>query len=288
MSADLASLSLRERRELLRDSYRIGCEPGCTAPLNEEEQLLLNKVIQDYHETLRRTPRALQFLARHRLNEPAVIDAFQLGFADRSLCQRLPDSESLEGGAIRGCMQRIGLLRASGHEHFHGALVVPVLNNGGDVVDVYGRYIAPKLRHGGHYHITLFRPSRGVFNQQALALSTEVVLCASALDALTFWCAGIRNVTATFGLKALTGEHIAALKQSGVQQVVIAFQNELNGDRAARWVAKQLCAAGMACRRATFPAGWDANMVAMRRLDARDALQEVLTGALALRRRLSH
>jgi DNA primase len=217
-----------------------------------------------------------------------VIDTFRLGFADRSLGQRLPDSESLEGGAIRGCLQRVGLMRASGHEHFHGTLVVPVLNDRGDVVDLYGRFIAPKLRYGGVFHVSLFRPSRGVFNRHALSLSPEIVLCASALDALTFWCAGIRNVTATFGLRALTDSHLSAFAQSGVQRVIIAFRHDLKGDRAARWVAKQLFAIGVDCRRATFPLDWDANAVAMHRLDVRSALHDAVNRAAAFRRRQSH
>ena len=39
----------------------------------------------------------------------------------------------------------------------------------------------------------------GVWNIQALAASDEIIVCESLIDALTFWCAGFRHVTASYG-----------------------------------------------------------------------------------------
>ena len=38
------------------------------------------------------------------------------------------------GAEMRGRLQQLGVLRESGHEHFNGSLVIPVLTIGGEVV----------------------------------------------------------------------------------------------------------------------------------------------------------
>ncbi|MCP4445008.1 MAG: hypothetical protein GY811_06635 [Myxococcales bacterium] len=51
----------------------------------------------------------------------------------------------------------------------------------------------------------------GLFNWQALGTSKEVILCKSIMDAMTFRCAGYRNVTASYGTSGFTDEHLAAI-----------------------------------------------------------------------------
>jgi hypothetical protein len=47
---------------------------------------------------------------------------------------------------MRGQLQRIGLLRESGHEHFNGSIVIPVIAPSGEITEVYGRKINDNLR----------------------------------------------------------------------------------------------------------------------------------------------
>lgn len=54
------------------------------------------------------------------------INKHRLGYANRTLGLRLPNNQRLAGEKIRGQLERIGILRASGHEHFTGSLVIPV------------------------------------------------------------------------------------------------------------------------------------------------------------------
>ena len=64
---------------------------------------------------------------------------------------------------MRGRLERLGIFRASGHEHFDGSLVIPVINLDGDVVQMYGRKITPNLREGTPDHLYLPGPhARGV------------------------------------------------------------------------------------------------------------------------------
>ncbi len=65
-------------------------------------------------------------------------------------------------------------------------------------------------------HLYLPGQQRGVWNEEALACSNEIVLCESRIDALTFWCAGFRHVTASYGVNGFTEDHRAALGKRGV------------------------------------------------------------------------
>ena len=83
-------------------------------------------------------------------------------------------------------------------------------------------------------------PHRGVWNAAALGTTPEVILCEALIDALTFWCAGYRNVTASYGIEGFTADHLAAFKEHGVQRVLIAYDRDEAGERAAEKLAQQL------------------------------------------------
>ena len=51
---------------------------------------------------------------------------------------------------------------------------------------------------------------RGVFNLAALQASREIILCEAIIDALTFWCAGYRNVATAYGVEGFTDKLQAA------------------------------------------------------------------------------
>jgi DNA primase len=116
----------------------------------------------------------------------------------------------VSGGALRSHLARLGVIRPSGHEHFNGSLVVPVHDEAGAVVELYGRKVTAKLRKGTPTHLYLPGPHRGVFNVEALAAGDEVILCESLIDALTFWAAGFRHVTSSYGIEGFGDEHADA------------------------------------------------------------------------------
>lgn len=221
---------------------------------------LMLRVVEYYHETLKTSPEALGYLERRGIRSPEAIDRFKLGFANRTLGLRLPAKAWKEGGELRSRLAKLGIIREeTGHEHFNGSLVVPIFDAGGDVVEVYGRKITPNLRPGTPLHLYLPGPHRGVWNLDALRESKEIILCEAPIDALTFWCAGLRNVTTSYGVGGFTSEHLEALKSYGTEHVLIAYDRDDAGDRAADALAKQLLAAGIGVSRIDFPKGMDAN-----------------------------
>jgi DNA primase len=235
-------------------------------PLEREadDAKLLGQVIEYYHQTLLQNPEALDYLARRGIGSEDAMRTFKLGMADRTLGYRLPEKTRVDGAALRGTLQRIGILRESGHEHFNGSLVIPIIDASGEVTEVYGRKLNDHLRPGTPKHLYLPGPHRGVWNAAALGTSKEVILCEALIDALTFWCAGYRNVTAGYGVEGFTADHLALFKQSNIERVLIAYDRDEAGEKAAQKLADQLMAEGLDCYRILFPKGLDANEYALK------------------------
>ena len=91
-----------------------------------------------------------------------------------------------------------------------------------------------------------------------------MILCEALIDAMTFWCAGFRNVTASYGVEGFTDDHLEAFKRHGTERVLIAYDRDAAGDRAAEKLAQRLMAEGLECWRVQFPQGLDANEYALK------------------------
>ncbi len=68
----------------------------------------------------------------------------------------------------------------------------------------------------------------------------EIILCESIIDALTFWCAGYRNVTCTYGTDGLTEEIYGSLIRYDIKRVLIAFDRDKAGDKATEQLTERL------------------------------------------------
>jgi len=250
-----------------------------TLETSAEDARLLAQVIDYYHESLKQSLEALAYLEKRGIANGEAVERFKLGFANRTLGYRLPAKNRKEGAAIRGQLQRLGLYRSSGHEHFTGSLVIPVINEQGQVTEVYGRKINDNLREGTPYHLYLPGPHRGVWNVQALQASKEIILTESLIDALTFWCAGYRNVTASYGVEGFTKDHLVAFKQHNTERVLIAYDRDAAGEAAAEKLSKQLMGEGLDGYRIHFPKGMDANEYALQVKPAAKSLGVVIRSA---------
>jgi DNA primase catalytic core len=288
-------ISFRHAVELLRHQHLpLAASPGAKlpqrstvpklpAPVSREvdDGALLLQVTRYYHETLKQTPEAQQYLLKRGLTSSEMIEHFQLGFANRTLGYGLPQKDRTTGAELRGRLQRVGILRQSGHEHFNGSVVIPIFNRQGEVAQMYGRKITrdTALREGTPVHLYLPGPHRGVWNEEALAASKEIILCEALIDALTFWCAGYRHVTASYGVNGFTDDHRAAFKKYGTQRIYIAYDRDDAGERAAQSLADELMATGIECFRVQFPKNMDANDYALKVTPATKSLGMLLSKA---------
>ena len=232
-------------------------DPACS------DAELMAQVVDYYHERLLKTPAALDYLKKRGLYHEEAISRFKLGFADRSLGLRLPDKNRVAGKEIRERLQKLGIIRESGHEHFNGSITVPVFDKAGNVTEMYGRKVTQKLRKGTPMHLYLPGPHRGIWNDKALLLD-EVTLCEAPFDALTFFIHTYEeynypNTTFIYGTQGFTDELQEALLRENIRRVRLAYDNDGAGNRAAERDAKRLEAVGIEVFRIRFPLGMDAN-----------------------------
>jgi DNA primase catalytic core len=257
---------------------------GAIAPEDAEDAVLLGRVVEHYQATLMESPEAVKYLEARGLRHPEVIERFKLGYANRTLGYRIGGKQTQEAREARPRLQRIGVMRESGHEHLAGSLVIPLFDAEGRVVQLYGRKLRDDLREGTPRHLYLPGPQRGVFNREGLASeSKEAIVCEALIDALTFWCAGHRHVTSGYGVEGVTEEILDALEAADVRVVKIAFDRDEAGDRGAEKLAERLEARGMESRRVLFPKRMDANEYALKIGPAAQSLALVLEHAEKMR-----
>ncbi|MCH2074355.1 MAG: CHC2 zinc finger domain-containing protein [Puniceicoccaceae bacterium] len=280
-------VSFRHAVEILRTDTSLAAEPLKTktstvrklaSPLSEDadKQTALTQVIAYYHDTLKQSPEALEYLKARGLDDTELIDHFKLGFANRSLGLHLPQKNRKAGAKLRGLLQEIGIYRDSGHEHFNGSLVVPIINDR-KITEVYGRKLGSRLRKGTPLHLYLPDAHEGVFNVEHIN-GDEVILCESIIDALTFWRWGFKHVTTSYGTSGFTNEVLQALIDNKVKRVLIAYDRDDSGNAAAEKVAKKLNKENIDAYRILFPKGMDANEYALKMTPAQKSL------ALAIRK----
>ena len=282
-------VSFRHAYELLKGGAAFTGAPSCQplkkatipklpSPLaaDADDQAALRQVLDYYHERLKENPPALEYLKKRGITEEAV-DAFKIGFVDRTLGLRLPHNNRKEGASIRERLQRLGIMRETGHEHLRGRVVFPVIAESGEIGTAYGRAIDDGGKHDRH--LFLPGPQRGIWNPAALK-SSELILTEGIIDALSFWCAGFKYVTTGYSAKTLPEEMLDAITKAQVQRVFIAFDRDKAGDEGAAAVGAQLAAYGVACFRVLFPHGQDANAYALAVTPSNKSLAVLLRSAV--------
>ncbi|HEY3452282.1 MAG TPA: hypothetical protein VGK67_38410 [Myxococcales bacterium] len=210
------------------------------------DQEMLKAVVDYYAATLKTTPAALAFLQTQGVTSAEALATFRLGFSDRSLGLCIPCKNRKAGGSIRERLTALGILKANGHEAFRGALTVPLFDEQGRLVQVYGRMVGDKLRPSVPRNLWLHADRRGVFNLAAFGACDTVIVAGGLLDALAWWCRGHRNVTTVHGPDGPTAELVTAFERHKVARAVVAFTG-------ADGLAAELEPRGIRCSRASEP-----------------------------------
>jgi len=281
-------VSFRQAVELLKSQsptlYRSGgpvkksTVPRLPPPVefNADDKALFDQVLDYYGQRLKENQPAIDYLKKRGLWHEEALKRFRIGFADRTLGLTLPHKNRKDGAEIRTRLQRLGIYRESGHEHFNGSLVFPVLDDGGAVSEIYGRKVSKQK--SGINHLYLPGPHRGIWNPDCLK-SPEIILTESVIDALTFWVNGFENVTCIYGTEGFTDDHLEAFKKHKTQRIYLAYDRDKAGDRAAERDASRLQSVGIECFRVRFPAGHDANEYALKVTPASKSLKALIVGS---------
>jgi DNA primase catalytic core len=281
-------VSFREAVELLRtkspalyrssEPVKYRTVPTLPPPVafDADEQTLFSQVLDYYAQRLHENEPAIDYLKKRGLWHEAALKRFKIGFADRTLGLTLPHRNRKDGAEIRTKLTRMGIYRESGHEHFNGSLVFPIIDESGAVTELYGRRVG--TQKSGIYHLYLPGPHRGIWNAACLK-SPEIILAESVIDALTFWVNGFENVTCIYGTEGFNDDHLEAFRAHKTQRVYLAYDRDKAGDRAAGRDAERLQSYGIECFRVRFPAGMDANEYALKVTPASKSLGVLVNSA---------
>ena len=107
--------------------------------------LQIKQVFDYYHQCFLHEPKWAEILAESN-NIPAKLKHnLFIGVCDRTYGKHIPKAKTIEGGAIRGRLMRLGLILPSGGERFRGCLVFPKIEQG-LIVSATGYRYASRIR----------------------------------------------------------------------------------------------------------------------------------------------
>ena len=222
---------------------------ACPLTMDCSDQKFLQQVMDFYHQRLVDDYAAQDYLQKRAILDSQAIKVHKIGFADRDLGRVIPLQRKL-GREIRARLMDLGIYRKSGHGHFNGCIVFPVLDTQGNIREIYGRKINDGIRKGTDYHLYLpgdarLFDDRGIWNELALSVHSEIILCESIIDAMSFWVAGYKNVTAIYGTNGLTDYHLEAFSKYKTKTILLALDRDDEGEAAVKRISKTLIEMGI-------------------------------------------
>jgi DNA primase len=148
------------------------------------------------------------------------------------------------------------------YDRFRHRLMFPITNDLGEVIAFSGRQIDSSAT-GGKYvnspESPLFSKGNVLFglskSKRAIARTGQAIVLEGQIDLITSFEAGIENVVAPQGT-ALTERHAALLKRFA-EEIVLFFDADAAGERAAERALEILYGAGLQVRIGVLPPGED-------------------------------
>ncbi len=197
---------------------------------------------------------------------------WQIGFAPDSWDALL--KWALERGYRRAEIAQSGLVkprdenRRDGevYDRFRGRIIFPIHNDVGEVIAFSGR-VLEKESEGAKYlnspETPLFRKGKILFGlhktKRPLIEANSAIVCEGQLDLITLYEAGITNVVAPQGT-AFTEDQARILKRF-VSEVVLCFDADAAGQKAAERSLESLLENDLLVRIAEMPAGEDPDSI---------------------------
>jgi DNA primase len=152
--------------------------------------------------------------------------------------------------------------RSDVYDRFRDRLMFPITNDLGEVVAFSGRVLqanAPGGKYINSPESPLFSKGNLLFglekSKRPIAQARQAVVLEGQVDLIIAFGAGIENVVAPLGT-ALTERHASLLKRFATE-VILFFDADVAGERAAERAIEVLYAAGLQVRLGKLPAGED-------------------------------
>jgi DNA primase len=210
---------------------------------------------------------AREYLKKRGINS-AVVKSWQLGFAPESWDACL--KWALDAGYNRGTILRSGLgkLRDDDrpdseiYDRFRGRLMIPICNDIGEVIAFSGRILTNDPQTAKYLNspeTPLFRKGSILFGlhktKRGLIEADCAIVCEGQFDLIALFEAGLTNVVAPQGTAFTEGQ--ARILKRYVNEVVLCFDADAAGQKAAERSLESLLENGLVVRVAEMPPGED-------------------------------
>ena len=222
--------------------------PVLSPPLSK----LLARVVDFYRRAFEEDPRGAEYLKGRGIKDASTFEAFRVGLASGKLRETLPKE-----GEVGEQLRELGILTAAGTEHFFGCVVVPLLDEQGAVVGLYGR----KIVDSEPRHLYLPGPRRGLVVPQIARTSKELIITEGILDGMSLWDCGYTNILPCWGVTGWTDSHRELVRREQVRELFICFDGDEPGREGAARLAEELRREGLRTVIVPMPEGKDINDV---------------------------
>ena len=217
-----------------------------------------------------------------------IAASWQIGFAPEAWDATL--KWALDRGYRRQEILQSGLVKPRDEERpqgdvydrFRNRIMFPICNDVGEVIAFSGRVLASDVETAKYLNspeTPLFRKSHVLFglhkSKRALIEANSAIVCEGQLDLITLFEAGIGNVVAPQGT-AFT-ENQARIVRRFVEEVVLCFDSDAAGQKAAERSLEALLQNDLIVRIAEMPAGEDPDSIV--RKHGRQQFEQRISGA---------
>lgn len=138
------------------------------------DDLNIKQVFDYYQQRYQASHLAQQFVASScRIDDEFNCD-LNIGFCDRTMGTNIPKARTPEGAAIRGSLQRAGLVRSTGHELFRGCIVIPTVDSNGSIISAVG-YRVGRIRNGDKPVVYWHKPEPKAYVETGMSYAKELI-----------------------------------------------------------------------------------------------------------------
>jgi len=197
----------------------------------ERAAQLIERAVSIYEKNYTESPEGKSYLEHRGITDVGLLTQHRVGYCNGRLPEILPGN-----GTVCSDLKGVGILSPSGGEHFAGCLVFPVLDVDGNVTTLYGRFTSEGMKR----HVFLPGRPTGLWNAPVMKTYSELIVVESVLDALSVQVAGFPNVVAAQGTNGLNDADIEEMRQNGVNKLVLVFDGDQAGVKAAARLKERL------------------------------------------------
>jgi DNA primase len=243
-------------------------------PGQEQARFLKDTLLEIHEQITRRWQAALRndaagqiardYLAKRGVSDEAI-ELFRLGYAPEAWDDTVNWAKSKAYDIA--VAEQAGLVirnpeKGTYYDRFRGRLMFPICDEQGRVVAFSGRVLVGDEKTAKYVNspeTPIFTKSKVFFgldkSKRAILDAGFAIVCEGQLDLIACYMAGVKNMVAPQGT-AFTPEHARILKRY-VNEVVLCFDSDTAGQKAAARVQESLLASGLSVRVVTIPAPHD-------------------------------